>query len=302
MSDHESTFELGVVDTTLRTEPRSCPLCGSAQGVPTSSDNTMIRCAQCEIVYRSRIYVGESDYWAKYIDCEIEKNYDTNRREYYMEFWQWLKRYAKGRQNPSAKPRMLDVGCSPGNILLCAAKDGWEIHGAETSRELCELTKDYCGAKTWEGFIEEIDFGEYQFEMITFSDVFRCVTNPVDALKKCNELLAPGGVLVIREIDASSNKHRKRLESPYPFDMQFLSGETAKRFLSETGFAPIVIDNSPMSLLTNRKIYWLARNYRWCYRIALKTANTIARATNPIARFRGRPITTSFHAVGYKKR
>ena len=74
MSDHESTFELGVVDTTLRTEPRSCPLCGSAQGVPTSSDNTMIRCAQCEIVYRSRIYVGESDYWAKYIDCEIEKN------------------------------------------------------------------------------------------------------------------------------------------------------------------------------------------------------------------------------------
>ena len=30
-----------------------------------------------------------------------------------------------------------------------------------------------------EGLIEEIDFGEYQFEMITFSDVFRRVRIPL---------------------------------------------------------------------------------------------------------------------------
>lgn len=252
------------------------------------------------MLYRCDTSVGsESEHWAEYADNDTEQTYDAHRRHYYRTLWKWVRRMPA---RAHGTPQVLDVGAVPGMLLREAANDGWGIHGAETSAELCEMTAEFCGACMWQGFVEEIDFRGQQFDLITIADVFRAMTSPREALEACFAALAPGGCLVIREINAAHERHRAgRIRHPYPFDMQFVDAASACAFLRAAHFDDVEVHNCPMSLLTVGPIGRLAHEAPAAYRAVLGAVNCAVGVLDIVPRIADRPVTPSFLAVGRKR-
>ena len=275
---------------------RDCPLCGARPARPWREGASLAECASCGLLFRAfRTGAEESDYWSGYNSNSIEQNYDRHRARYYRTVWRLLASLPRRRSSP---PTVLDVGCVPGMLLREAKADGWEIHGCEINQDLCDATEKFCGARMWCGFLEDIDFGTQRFDLITMSDVFRAVTNPLPALRKARSALNPGGVMMIREIDRDHPKHADRVAKPYRYDQQFMNPPTARRFMLDAGFSSVDLLNSPMSLLTVPRIYKIAREKPGVYGAILGAVNAAIAATGPIARLRGRPLTSSMLVVG----
>lgn len=274
---------------------RSCPSCGAnAETVPESG---MVRCGApgCGWVYRARSpKEGEGDYWSGYIDDHREQRYDRLRGTFYDLLWKRVRGLAR---NPGGvTPAILDVGCVPGHFLRRAKRDGWQIHGCELTQELCQRTRDFCGARTWCGPMEDVEFGSQRFDMITLMDVFRAVSNPKALVTKARSLLNPGGVLVIREIDAQRSLGLRRVHTGYPFDMQIVTADQLVGMFDAAGFDRSWWINSPVSLLTRPRVCRYAERHPRVYRAGLHALDHALRVADACAREAVR--TPQFLAVG----
>jgi 2-polyprenyl-3-methyl-5-hydroxy-6-metoxy-1,4-benzoquinol methylase len=258
----------------------------------------MATCSACGLLFREQVASQqERTYWNGYLEEAREQRYDRLRQPFYRDFWRMIKRWP---QSKSAKPVILDVGCVPGMLLAEARKTGWDLHGVEMTAELCERTHEHCGARMWEGRLEQIDFGRQRFDLIVLSDVFRHLNDPHQALRQCAAILRPRGAVVIRDINIGHAKHAQRLMRPYPFDMQFLTPKHASRFLKDAGFASVQIHASPASLLTNRHGWRLAVNHAGVYRAMQALVNGVIWSLDGL----GGPAwarTPSFIAAGWKQ-
>ncbi len=92
--------------------------------------------------------------------------------------------------------RLLEVGCAEGWFLEEAKNRGMIVSGIEPSIPHAEISRNKGFEVITDFFPEDIyKFGEFDF--IVFNDVFEHLPDPKAAIKRCEELLAPGGVLVI---------------------------------------------------------------------------------------------------------
>jgi SAM-dependent methyltransferase len=104
----------------------------------------------------------------------------------------------------SRRGRLLDVGCGSGAFLARMRDFGWQIEGVEpdsAAREAARarLTAVRGGEPGGEvriaGDLDDPSI-EPGFDAITLSHVIEHVPDPVSSLRRCAELLAPGGLLV----------------------------------------------------------------------------------------------------------
>jgi 2-polyprenyl-3-methyl-5-hydroxy-6-metoxy-1,4-benzoquinol methylase len=58
--------------------------------------------------------------------------------------------------------------------------------------------------KVFQGFLEEMQFPEASYDIVTLFEVIEHVKNPVALLKHCNRVLKKGGILVIRTANTDS--------------------------------------------------------------------------------------------------
>jgi 2-polyprenyl-3-methyl-5-hydroxy-6-metoxy-1,4-benzoquinol methylase len=98
---------------------------------------------------------------------------------------------------PSGGGRLLDIGCGAGRLLKRASGLGWSCWGLDVSADaVAEARRHVPTAVIRQGTLEEFDTDE-RFDMITMSHVLEHVPDPVATLKRCRELLAPNGRLLI---------------------------------------------------------------------------------------------------------
>jgi len=115
---------------------------------------------------------------------------------------------------PFLKPgmRLLDVGCGPGSIKAGLAKraEPAETIGIDPSPSVIETARSLAEAKagahlTFEvGNIYEPRFAPETFEAVFAHQVLQHLGQPVDALRQIRKLLAPGGVVGVRDVDWGS--------------------------------------------------------------------------------------------------
>ena len=94
----------------------------------------------------------------------------------------------------SARGRLLDVGCGRGETMEALAALGWDVRGIDPDPKAVEVARDRglqaeCGT-IWS---DALDPG---FDAIWMSHVIEHVHRPVEMLRRCCELLAPGRTLV----------------------------------------------------------------------------------------------------------
>jgi SAM-dependent methyltransferase len=168
-----------------------------------------------------------------------------------------------GRYAPAG--RLLDVGCGHGLLLDEARSRGYEVEGVELSRSAAAYARDVLGLPVREVPLEELDGsddaqtpGTGGFAAIVLADVLEHVEDPVAAIRRCRQLLRPGGVLCVVTPDPASATARlagSRWWALLPAHMCLLPRHTLRELLGAEG---LVVSDDVSFARTFSARYWLA--------------------------------------------
>jgi len=206
---------------------RSCPVCSSAQlsgafhvafpqpgpesRVVWASDErpnapawSFDRCAECGLCFANppptRKLVE-----SYYFDQEAPSGWElvhyvaatTDRVAYWNEFADRLTRLV-------GKPgRLLEVGPAAGHLLRAAEDQGWAVTGVEASPKFARIV-ERSGLEVHQGVLETFDAGGAPFDAIVLIDVLEHLVDPVADLRRCRNMLASDGRIVVATCDIGS--------------------------------------------------------------------------------------------------
>jgi len=131
---------------------------------------------KCNICARPTKY----DFW-----MEDEKAWDL----------MWLRRLKKIRKYKKSGT-LLDIGGGIGQFLYFA-KDYFRIKGTEVSKSAIKTAKQKYNVELIPGQIEDKDFKDLRFDLITLFHVLEHVPNPSVVIKKCRKLLKKEGIIIV---------------------------------------------------------------------------------------------------------
>jgi 2-polyprenyl-3-methyl-5-hydroxy-6-metoxy-1,4-benzoquinol methylase len=227
----------------------ACALCGSRERRVLRRDGaiSLVRCEQCELCYitprrtaaalLSEVY--DASYWRS--SAARERGYGDYRGDetrYLRTFRLRLDRLAK--RLPSGG-RALEVGCAAGFSLRVLAERGFEVFGIEPSAEICQISIERFGAQRIHcGTLDDCPFAPASFDLIVLWDVIEHLPDPLSALRKVRELLAPKGRIVIetQNIEALAARVLGRRWTHFKHDEHLVhfSRATLRRALELSGF------------------------------------------------------------------
>jgi len=103
-----------------------------------------------------------------------------------------------------ARGRILDIGTAAGAFLKAATDGGWVATGIEPNGWLAGWGRERYGVDIRVGSIDEVDLPQQHFDVVTLWDVIEHTPDPMHVLRRVNELLVPGGLLIVNYPDIGS--------------------------------------------------------------------------------------------------
>jgi 2-polyprenyl-3-methyl-5-hydroxy-6-metoxy-1,4-benzoquinol methylase len=157
----------------------------------------------------SRLRKLRNDYLAWRLGYELPRNQPLGR---------WLFRFLPVRRRryerlvrdfpaPTGPARLLDIGCGSGEFLARMREVGWTVVGHDLDPKAVQTARSR-GIDVVLGPLDSKSF-DGKFDAITMHHVIEHVHDPVETLKICRELLAPGGRLWIATPNADSLGRRR---------------------------------------------------------------------------------------------
>lgn len=220
-------------------------------------------CKACLESQITMLFKKNSYYFKKCVKCglifvdplpqkrEVLKLYDkSTKAAYYEEADQEGILYAKKLKLGFLKDlhaisfnswqRVLDIGCGGGFFLNAVRETFDEVYGLEISSELAEFVKRKWGIDVHIGDIQNINFSENYFDIITLYDVIEHMLHPDQLLSEIHRILKPGGVVVVSTpnvngLSAKIMKDKWLFFTP-PEHLYYFSPNSLKIFLEANGF------------------------------------------------------------------
>ncbi|OGS28569.1 MAG: hypothetical protein A2218_04995 [Elusimicrobia bacterium RIFOXYA2_FULL_53_38] len=208
----------------LKTEPLECGACGLAFNVK--------RCF-CAPVYEPGLETGI---------------YRIAKERLFSLALDFLERVLPG------KGHLLDIGCAVGEFLKAAAARGWKAEGVEIDPVLA-IKSSELGFEVSTRSVEEAGLKGDCYSAVTVFETFSQMNDPAAAAAEIYRLLAPGGIIYLREFNAAFHLPLYRLECRGLFkvlgaspsvlhDLNFRP-KTLRFMLERAGFRDINLRNSP---------------------------------------------------------
>jgi len=157
----------------------------------------LYRCRHCATVQQPSLPAGDDlaeRYRAMHDDAYLAE--EAGRRATANRLLDLVARHRPGG-------RLLEVGCGHGLLLDEARRRGYETLGLELSAGAAAYARATLGLDVREERLEDLA-PEEPFDAIVLADVIEHLDDPVGALDRLAELLAPGGVLCVVTPDPSS--------------------------------------------------------------------------------------------------
>jgi 2-polyprenyl-3-methyl-5-hydroxy-6-metoxy-1,4-benzoquinol methylase len=224
--------------SSLRGQPRmhdSCPVCAGTDFKRLWKVNgySIARCKSCSLVFvEERVTPEELNAHYSVPDGSYSED-NSDCLTYYYEILRGLieSRYPKGG-------KILDIGCSAGWFL--DVMKGWECHGIEVSEAYTKIARQRFGDRIVTGLFEDYPLRREYFDVITLQDVFDHLRDPVAILNKCQAMLKPGGMIVIK-VHNISCLYAKLTGSRFyavmpPTHLFYYNKSTLELLLGKTGF------------------------------------------------------------------
>lgn len=178
-----------------------CPICHSntLNDKFIINDFNIVQCRSCKLIFvKEKVSQEELDSyysqpqwnWA-YLDSKNTENLQY----YYLNLRNIITEHIGSGD-------ILDIGCNAGYFL--DVMDGFERYGIERSESAGKVAKSRYGDNIFIGKFEDYKKPDFLFDCITMQDVLDHVTDPVTVLKKCNDLLKPNGILIVKVHDMDS--------------------------------------------------------------------------------------------------
>jgi len=142
--------------------------------------------------------------------------------------------------------RLLDVGCSNGQLIYGMRRLGWNAMGLDVNAHVLGIARRN-GLGVVFGNLEGVPFRGASFDAINMGDVLEHVRSPRMCLRTANRLLRPGGVVVINTPNAECGFARSTLhlantlhfpwpQSEAPYHLYEFNRHSLGRLLMEVGF------------------------------------------------------------------
>jgi 2-polyprenyl-3-methyl-5-hydroxy-6-metoxy-1,4-benzoquinol methylase len=159
----------------------------------------LMLCTSCGIVFSSRMM--EKPAKAGSYD-DFYKKAGAERFRFGVEFLVRLFRMARAVFLTLLAPEagtILDVGSGRGWMLQDLKR---KFHfrrtaGIQISRPAVEFSRKVLGLEIFDRDLLEVDFGRSRFDVVTLWHVLEHVRRPQETIRRCGQLLNPGGLLVV---------------------------------------------------------------------------------------------------------
>jgi SAM-dependent methyltransferase len=119
-----------------------------------------------------------------------------------------FRRYVDRLKQHFPSGRSLDVGCTTGLFPYLMQQSGYEAEGVEISSETARWGAMAYRIPIWVGGFDDFEDPGRLYDIITMTDVVEHTRNPLQTLKKINQLLRLGGGAMITFPDIASAKSR----------------------------------------------------------------------------------------------
>ncbi|MBD0370358.1 MAG: methyltransferase domain-containing protein [Pyrinomonadaceae bacterium] len=199
----------------------------------------LVCCRACGLVYWNPRKTAEelgSYYASVYRAPVILDNLDEGRRQVLQSRMSLLKEHAPERG------RLLEIGSGEGFFLQKAITEGFEATGIEPSRSYAEVSRRLVPEATvYTGAFESFQ-SEKAFDVICSFFVLEHILDPAAFLRKCEELLAPDGLLYLEipDVGLYPSQHSDMVwhEHTYHFTQAAI-----KQLLARAGFRVIDVQS-----------------------------------------------------------
>lgn len=172
---------------------RHCPVCEGTETRPhwSKSSVTLVQCRSCGMVFANPIQAEMAD----------ASHYNHIAARYYLAPAKLASDFSPVRyarevrllQSRCPSGRVLDVGCCTGGFLYALQQTGrYKVLGADAASPALAHARQL-GIPTLDASFLRHDFGDLQFDALTFWAVLEHVVNPMDFLRKAASLTVPMG-------------------------------------------------------------------------------------------------------------
>ncbi len=170
----------------------SCLMCGATALEYFDYDCKVVKCQQCGLLFENPRPTLASiiDFYSrqdKYDNWLFKENARNNL---------WMRRLRKIRKHNAVGP-ILDIGAGVGQFLFYARDHFGIVNGTEVSASAINIAHEKYGLILIQGSFTAIDWGNRRFNTITMFHVLEHLHDPQETLRRCYELMEPGGLLVI---------------------------------------------------------------------------------------------------------
>ena len=219
-----------------------CPLCqeSSTRFFCDKNNYDLYKCDNCKLLFvyplpktidvYDKSYFAGADKGFGYVD------YDSDKEPMVPTFNKYLDLLAKfGIKNG----KFLDIGAATGFFMSLAKERGFEVSGVEISPFASEEGRKK-GLNIITGELENAQFPDEFFDVISLCDVLEHVPNPVTFFREVSRILKKGGLILINTPDAGSlwakiMGKRWHLLVP-PEHLHYFSSQNIKKYLAKDQF------------------------------------------------------------------
>ncbi len=265
----------------------NCNFCGSSDAqlryvlrdlrLGLSTEYQFMQCKQCGLWYLTPIP-----------SVELEQYYPDQYAPFHQESasnsWGVLHYGMRRRRQAVLRYQqsgcLLDLGCATGDFLNEMRVSGqWQVYGVEPISLPAQIARDRFALEVFVGKLEEANFTENYFDVITLWDVLEHVPNPSTTLSEIWRILKPGGWLFIQTPDPDS--WEPRLFGPSwmgwdaPRHLYMFPRTVLMRYLGKNGFRVIKVQSIAGNVSTALVSlgYWydlrgMNRTSQWIQRLA----------------------------------
>lgn len=261
----------------------TCPICGaqSSREYRRNMRPRMLRCPSCGTLWQP-------------VDRASAPDAGKYAAEYY-EAWGHLSQalsvklatfdgYLRTMEKRVPPGRLLDVGCALGFLLEAAQLRGWVPYGVELSPHAARVAGERFGAeRIHKGSLEGASFPEESFRAITLTDVLEHLPEPMASLRRCHELLEPGGCILVVTPRVGSLSQRLMGAGWFQIKeehLQLLTRRALRLAVEAAGFRVVRTSNPAKTL----SLDYLAHHFRAYPRaVVTPVLNVLERLAGPLA-------------------